>query len=186
MLKLTCKASYYIKGVVLDSCFANANNLVKSIIKRTIGKSELLSDLTLFYLTNNIKNNIGVDVLSKNIPIKKVKDIAVPGMFMIGDGDDMVDSKAFNEMFQKYGSDNKKLRILVETDHVDCRNDIDIEYGVKFLKNLSETKTKPDLDLSIDHKYAEEEEEIMRSFIQKPSKLIKRRRGLSDNGKLIK
>ena len=186
VLKLTCKASYYIKGVVLDSCFANANNLVKSIIKRTIGKSELLSDLTLFYLTNNIKNNIGVDVLSKNIPIKKVKDIAVPGMFMIGDGDDMVDSKAFNEMFQKYGSDNKKLRILVETDHVDCRNDIDIEYGVKFLKNLSETKTKPDLDLSIDHKYAEEEEEIMRSFIQKPSKLIKRRRGLSDNGKLIK
>ena len=186
VLKLSCKASYYIKGVVLDSCFANANNLVKGIIKRVIGKSELLSDLTLFYLTNNIKNNIGVDVLSKNIPIKKVPEISVPGLFMIGDGDDMVDSKSFNDMFQQYGSDQKKLRILVETDHVDCRNDVDIEFGVKFLKKLSETTKQEKPDMSIDLKYAEEEEEIMRSFIQKPSKVIKRRRGLSDNSKMIK
>ena len=64
-------------------------------------------------VTHSVKNVLGFDVLGENKPYKKTEMIKIPGLFFIGEKDDITDFTKFKIMFDNYASEEKKLRIML-------------------------------------------------------------------------
>lgn len=138
-----------VKAVVLDSPFTSASKMLRTAIKFHADTNDVTTSIVLLYLKFSIKQHIGEDIIAENRPKDLVSEIKVPAVFFLGEKDELITQKTFRKMFERYGSDLKKFRLLVETDHSDERSDEDVDFGVKFIKrhhlNLKE-KALTDLD----------------------------------------
>ncbi len=132
-IKRLLKIRKKLRAVVIDSSFTNCYEMIKGIMMKR-SYSKVLTSLALFPVGKSIKSATGFDSLSNNCPLKKVSIIKIPAIFMIGDTDDMINQDSFRDMFNRYPADEKKFRILVGTAHSDCREEIDINFVIKYFK----------------------------------------------------
>ena len=136
-----------VKGLVLDSPFTTASKMIKTAIKLYADTNSLTTTVLMQFLKYSIKKNIGEEIIDLNRPKDLVSDLNYPAVFLIGEKDELISQKSFIKMFNSYGSDNKKMRLLIDTDHSDERSQEDIYFGVKFIKRLcAELKEQQRID----------------------------------------
>lgn len=71
-----------------------------------------------------------------NIQVKQlVSELRIPAFFIIGNGDTMVDLKKFKKMFDRYGTQNKILRV-VKGEHNSDRPPRDMEEALSFIRRV--------------------------------------------------
>ena len=124
-----------IKGVVLDSPFTDSHRLITDIMTKNMRVAEFVAKLALLFVKSTIKSNVKYDVLGKNKPIKKVKRLKIPCLFLIGEKDEMIDLDEFKKMFDLCESDTKGLRYMQEVGHPDFRPNNEIEFAISFLNS---------------------------------------------------
>lgn len=127
-----------IAGIVLDSPFTDSHKLVQDIMTNNMNVSSFTAKTALFFVSRTIRNNLKYDVLGDNRPIDKIKAIKVPALFMIGDRDVMVSQEQFKKMFDLCDADHKSLRYLQDTEHADCRSQVDLEFAINFIDQTEE------------------------------------------------
>lgn len=125
-----------VRGVVLDSPFPSAKELVVRLIKSRIKANMLTAGVIMFYIKKSLRNKIGKDVITDNHPANLVEFLDVPAVFMLGDGDTLIEKSDFIGMFDNYASDSKTFRLLVDTDHSAERAQEDVEFCVRFLHEI--------------------------------------------------
>lgn len=96
--------------------------MLMGLIGATLGVGKIFSGIVFYFLWKTILKNTKYDVLGKNELLDKVSIISIPGCFMIGDEDGLVDQEKFKEMFANFGSEWKTLRIMENTGHGDFRD----------------------------------------------------------------
>lgn len=131
-----------VKAAVIDSSFTCARKMVRDVLKTRMNTSNWFTSIILMYLGRSLRNNTGVDILNKNKPELLTKFLNTPAVFMVGENDDLVKLKDFQKMFDDYNADDKKLRILTDTDHAESRKDDDIQFAIEFIKYI-EKKYRP-------------------------------------------
>lgn len=131
-LLIHLKMKKMVKGVVLDSPFTSARKTIKNILQKKMKFNKFMANIALMFLSRSIKNNIGKDVFKNNHPDRLVYQLEVPAAFFIGEKDDMIDLGDFQEMFDMYGADDKKLRVMANTGHATERTELDIKCAIRF------------------------------------------------------
>ena len=91
-----------IKCIVLDSPFTDSYKMIKGILKNQSKISNIVAKMMLFPVRRSIKNSVGYDVLGLNKPEKKVELINFPGIFLIGELDELINKVDFKKMFDEY------------------------------------------------------------------------------------
>ena len=91
-----------IKCIVLDSPFPDSYKMIKGILKNQSNISSIIAKIMLFPVRRSIRNSTGYDVLGLNKPEKKVELLKFPGIFLIGELDDLIDKNEFKKMFDNY------------------------------------------------------------------------------------
>lgn len=127
-----------IRGLILDSPFPDSYRMVLDVLKNNMNIPSTIGKVILLPVSNSIKNNVKFNVLEDNKPKKMAKKLTLPACFMIGDKDNLIDHISFTKMFENYGGDHKRLRLLVNTDHADFRSSQDIEFGYRFLLDIEQ------------------------------------------------
>lgn len=136
-----------VKAVVIDSSFVSAEKMVKDLMKKRMKTSGLLTSLAFMYLKNSVKSHTKVDVLGKNNPGKLARFLHTPAVFMVGDQDDLVDMGDFKQMFDEYNAEDKRFRVLTNTNHSDARSEEDVEFVVNFIKFIEEKNRPTEKDI---------------------------------------
>ena len=136
----------YISAIVLDAPFTCAYKMISNIVKSQANTNSITTYMAMTYLKRSLRNNIGRDIISENKPEKLVKYIDVPAAFLLGEHDELVSVNDLMSMFNTYGSEFKRFRLMVDTDHPSSRNDEDLDAGLRFIaekhKNILETKSQ--------------------------------------------
>lgn len=127
-----------IKGLILDSPFTDSYDMVLDVMKNNMNIPKSLGQVILLPVSSSIKNNVKFDVLENNKPLKLASKLDLPACFMIGEKDVLIDHVSFTDMFEKYGGEQKRLRILENTDHADFRDEKDIEFAWRFIEEIEE------------------------------------------------
>lgn len=133
VLEENIKISKAVKAVVLDAPFNCCHKMIGNIVKRQANTNGLTTYVAMQYLKRSLKSNIGRDIISENKPELLVKDIDVPAAFLIGEHDELVSVEDFMSMFNNYGSEHKRFRLMVDTDHAAMRDDEDLDAGFRFI-----------------------------------------------------
>jgi hypothetical protein len=91
-----------------------------------------VTSLTLKLIRKSLEQKTGYDVLSCD-PSKKIVNIRIPCMFILGDSDELVRYSLFKDMFDSCPSDRKKLQIEQNADHANPRTNKCIRNCFEFL-----------------------------------------------------
>ena len=82
-----------------------------------------------------IHDKTGYDALSSS-PIDFAKNVTIPGIFLVAEFDKISPTDKVQKMFNKYGSDKKKLHIMKGREHADSREQEDYLIASKYLRHL--------------------------------------------------
>lgn len=127
-----------LKGVILDSPFANLRKLCGNIGKTRTPFPGFMVEAALSMVRGTIEEKANFDINSMN-PIEFVKKIQVPAVFVVAKNDELVYPKELEEMFNLYASQKKKF-ILINGTHASSRKSPDQN---KILANLMSLTGNP-------------------------------------------
>ncbi len=131
-----------VSVLILDSPF---DRLEQTILRAAKNRSDFPSFVIsggLYFAKNKIEKEANFDI-SKINPVEVVHNVSVPGFFIIGAEDHIIDLDSFMEMYSKFGAE-KTIRVLPAGKHNDSRHDDPklMEDAVEFLlKHLRQTST---------------------------------------------
>ena len=127
-----------IRAVVLDAPFTCAYKMLGKIIRNQANTSSFTTYIALQYLKRSVRSNIGRDIITENKPESLVKELTTPAAFLLGEHDELVSVDDFMSMFNEYGAEYKRFRLMVNTDHAASREEEDIDAGFRFLQDMHE------------------------------------------------
>lgn len=135
-IKETLVVRGLIKGLVLDAPFTCAYKMISNIVKRQANTNSLTTYIAMQYLKRSLRSNVGRDIITENKPETLVKYIDVPAAFLLGEHDELIGVDDFMNMFNNYGAEYKRFRLMVDTDHAASRNDEDLDAGFRFIEDM--------------------------------------------------
>lgn len=101
----------------------------------------------LIPISMSIHENTGYDALSSS-PIDFAKKIKTPAIFLVAEKDNVSPPEKVQKMFNKYGSEKKKLHLMMGREHADCRLDEDLDAAIKYLRHLYQIYTLDQQELN--------------------------------------
>ena len=125
-----------IKGLVFDSPYPDLKNFILEYLRINYNKNKTWTNMFFFNIIKDIKKKVGIDIFHNNSPIEKIMFLKKPCILMISEKDEFIDCEKSIEMFNLYGANLKKMRLMINCEHFGERPSEDIYYAAAFLKKL--------------------------------------------------